>query len=196
MNELLTRYTLFQKIKSDHSEQGWSEYVHYYRAYILALLTRMNVRPSDLDDVLQEILIKCWKKLPELQYDPARGKFRSWLTVMTRNTVRDYLKSKAQRKRCLESDLNDGPCPLGTPSEIEALAEREWRVYVAELAWEAVSKEFKETLLQAFVRTSQGEKVATVATALGLAESSVSVYKKRVQRALIKEVLRLENFLG
>ena len=80
--------------------------------------------------------------------------------------------------------------------EIEKIAEEEWMLYISQLAWETISKDFKETLLQAFLRSSEDEEVSSIAQDLGISESSVYVYKQRVQKALMKEVLRLENYLG
>lgn len=198
MAELRTRQTLFETLKSDRSEQGWHDYIQYYKAYILALLKGMNIAPSDREDLLQDVLVKCWQKIPEFDYNPERGKFRSWLTIMVRNTVRDFIKSKAHKNRQLESDIDEAYTAgkLQSSSEMDLMADKEWRIYVAKLAWGNVSQEFSQNLLDSFLRSSQGEKVADIATSLGIAESSVSVYKKRVQRALMKEVLRLETFLG
>jgi len=194
MKPLHTRQTLFDKL-AKNPERGWDEYVQYYKGYILALLKGMNMPIDDRNDLLQDILVKCWKKLPDFNYNPERGKFRSWLTIMTRNTVRNHIKSKAQRNKMLERDIDDFAIS-GDDTATEKMAEKEWRVYVAQLALEAVKKEFKETLVEAFIRASKGEKVAAIAADMGIAESSVSVYKTRVQNAIHKEVIRLETYLS
>ena len=106
MTELFTRMTLFDKIRSTNSEAAWVEYVSYYKGYIYALLRGMDISTNDCDDLLQVIFVKCWKYLPKFEYNPERCKFRSWLTIMVRNTVRDHLKSKTHKNRLLETELD------------------------------------------------------------------------------------------
>ena len=196
MTELYTRLTLFDKIRSTNSETAWVEYVSYYKGYIYALLRGMDVPPHDSDDLLQVILVKCWKYLPQFEYNPERCKFRSWLTIMVRNTVRDHFKSKSYKSKQLETDITQFSNTLQSDDYITKYAEKEWRIYVAELAWKTVSKEFKDTVIDAFVRRANGEKIADIAEELDLAPSSVSTYEKRVKRAISKEIIRLENFLA
>ncbi len=196
MSELYTRLTLFDKIRSTNSETAWVEYVSYYKGYIYALLRGMDVPSHDCDDLLQVILVKCWKYLPEFEYNPQRCKFRSWLTIMVRNTARDHFKSKSYKNKQLETDIDMFANSLQSDDYITNYAEKEWRIYVAELAWETVSKEFKDTVINSFVRRANGEKIADIADALNIAPSSVSTYEKRVKRAIAKEIIRLETFLA
>ncbi|UDQ99470.1 RNA polymerase sigma factor [Lentisphaerota bacterium WC36G] len=196
MSELYTRVTLLNKVRSTNSETAWVEYVSYYKGYIYALLKGMDVPNHDRDDLLQVILLKCWKYLPEFEYNPNRCKFRSWLTIMVRNTVRDHFKAKSYRSKQLETDIEPLANSLESDDNIEVYAEKEWRIYVAELAWETVSKEFKDTVIEAFVRRANGEKLADIAQKLNIAQSSVSTYETRVRRAIAKEIVRLESFLA
>ena len=196
MSELYTRKTLFDKIRSTNSETAWVEYVSYYKGYIYALLRGMDVSSHDCDDLLQIILLKCWKYLPEFEYNPQCCKFRSWLTIMVRNTVRDHFKSKSYRSKQLETDIELFENSLQSDDFITNYAEKEWRIYVAELAWKTVNKEFKDTVVDAFIRRANGEKIADIAESLNIAQSSVSTYEKRVKRAMAKEIIRLETFLA
>ena len=198
MDELYTRMTLFDKIRSTNSEAAWSEYVSYYKGYIFALLHGMDISSHDCDDLMQVILVKCWKYLPEFEYNPERCKFRSWLTIMVRNTVRDHLKSKAHKGKQMETDIDLFADSLQSENaeSLEKADEKEWRIYVAELAWKTVSKEFKHTVIDAFIRRANGEKINAIAESMNIAQSSVSTYERRVQRAISKEIIRLETFLS
>ncbi len=198
MEELYTRKTLIDRIRSTNSELAWAEYVSYYKGYIYALLRGMNIPADDCDDLLQVILVKCWKHLPQFDYNPGRCKFRSWLTVMVRNTVRDHLKSRAHKRRQLETDIDPLADSLQFQSvdSVDKSAEKEWRIHVAVLAWETVRKEFKDTVVESFVRRANGEKINDIAESMNIAPSSVSTYEKRVKRAMAKEIIRLETFLA
>ena len=155
----------------------------------------MGLNHHDQEDLLQQVLLKSWKSLPQTQIT---GRFRSWLLVVTRNTARDHFKSKQSRNRKQEVELSSSYINFNNMSEpeIEKIADEEWMLYISKLAWENISKEFKSTLLEAFLRCSDEEEVSNIAQDLGISESSVYVYKQRVQKALMKEVLRLENYLA
>jgi RNA polymerase sigma factor (sigma-70 family) len=193
--ELNTRQTLMEKIRSCNDDKSWEEYAHYYRGYILALLRGMGLNHHDQEDLLQQVLLKSWKSLPQTQIT---GRFRSWLLVVTRNTARDHFKSKQSRHRKQEVELNSSYINFHNMSEpeIEKIADEEWMLYISKLAWENISKDFKSTLLEAFLRSSDDEEISTISQDLGISESSIYVYKQRVQKALMKEVLRLEAYLA
>lgn len=183
---------------STNSEAAWEEYVSYYKGYIYALLRGMNISTHDCEDLLQLILVKCWKYLPQFKYDPEHCKFRSWLTIMVRNTVRDHIKSKAHKDKQLETNIEllEDSIQSDPLQSIDQAAEKEWRIYVAKLAWETVRKEFKYTVIEAFIRRTNGEKLNTISESMDIAPSSVSTYEARVKRAMAKEIIRLETFLS
>ena len=194
-DSLKTRHTLLTKIRLDNDDKSWDEYVRYYRFYLLAVLRKMGINHHDQQDLLQIILIKSWKALPTLEL---KGRFRSWIATVARNTARDHYRSKQVRKRNQEVDFDAISLPLDkmTASEVEQIAEHEWKTYIAKLALDIVKDDFKVTLFQSFIRSSSGEATKTIAVDLGISESSVLIYRKRVQKALMKEIIRLDDYLA
>lgn len=49
------------------------------------------------EDVTQEIFLRVWRR-PD-QFDPARGRFTTWLLSVTRNRAVDELRSRGRRRR-------------------------------------------------------------------------------------------------
>jgi DNA-directed RNA polymerase specialized sigma24 family protein len=49
----------------------------------------MNMNPHNREDLLQDIMLKAWKALPNFPYDERRGRFRGWLATVTKNTALD-----------------------------------------------------------------------------------------------------------
>ena len=195
MNKSLnTRVTLLDKIKSKNDNDSWDDYDRYYRSYIYALLRKMKINHHDCEDLAQLVLLKSWRNLPKFNYDKNRGKFRTWLAVMTRNITRDFINSKSVRNQNQEIEFIED-CFQDTDSEFEKKVEAEWQIYISDMAWGNIKDNFKSHIILAFELAMDGHPVKEIAQQLGLAESSVSVYKNRVSKALMKEIIRLDQFL-
>ena len=76
------------------------------------------------------------------------------------------------------------------------MIESEWQSYISRKAWENISKNFGEQVLNAFMGFAEGLTGAEIAAKMDMAENTVYVYKLRVQKALHKEMMRLEYELG
>lgn len=83
-----TRNTLLNNAW-DHADDAWHEFIAFYRPFILYLLQRIQIPSNDMDDVSQDVLLTLWRKL-EL-YAKDKGKFKSWLSRIVRNTAYNYL---------------------------------------------------------------------------------------------------------
>ena len=196
---LNTRLTLLQKIKNCQDEQSWEEFVDYYKGYIYAIILNMNINYHDTQDLVQAVLLKAWKNLPEFEYDPGKGRFRGWLTTVTKNTVKRFLHKQSRqlnnadedKKKEFEEYLENVSLP-----DIENIAQREWEAYISKMAWENISLELADTVRLVFEDLMNGEKPRDIAVKHDFAENTVHVYKKRVQKLMFKEILRLEAELS
>ena len=192
-----TRETLLQRLKDQHDESSWEEFVQFYQRYIYAIILNMHLPHHDCEDLVQMVLLKAWKNLPKFQYDPGKGKFRGWITTVTKNTVKDFLAKSSRRRRIVDEGkkLPQYQQSVEFP-EIDKIAEREWQNYLSRLAWEHVEPTLAPKVKASFLMLLEGKAVRAIAEELGLAENSVYQYKSRVQKLLYKEVHRLEYELG
>ena len=92
--EWLTRQTLLLRVKDKEDEHAWDDFVTYYEPFIKKIIFFLNVQENDRDDLSQEILIKLWKSLAGFNYDEKKGRFRTWLKTVIRNTTYDYFRKK------------------------------------------------------------------------------------------------------
>ena len=168
----------------------------YYQGYLSRLARRMGLNHHDAEEIVQDVCLKAWKALPTFAYDPGRGRFRGWLWQVTANEVHARWRSR-RREAPLTAGGADGMNDLPDPADpvVEKWAEEEWREHVTTVAWRNVGGEFEERTRQVFERLSKGATPESVATELGLATSSVYVYKKRVQDRLRQEIRRLNDLL-
>lgn len=192
-----TRESLLERVRDPNDDQSWEDFVHYYQAYIYNISRRMNIQHHDAEEIVQAVLLKAWNKMPDFEYDKRRGRFRGWLCLVTGNTVRDLIRkrrSSINTESATELDEEHYLDEIKLP-EIERIAEHEWRKHISELAWETISNRFKPHVLQAFLQLVDGHAVSDIVAELGIAESSVYVYKSRVQKELRAEIIRLNRKL-
>ena len=194
----LTRETLLNRVRRQYDEESWKEFVYYYRGYVYNIASRMGLNHHDTEDVVQDVMLKLWKKLPEFQYDSSKGRFRGWLCTVTANKVKLLWQQKShdldrlapnereEMTRYLQ-DMQTAPN--------QEMAEQEWITYVLAMAWGRVQKEFGAKEKAAFEMLSKGAGVDEVSGKLGIATSSVYVCKKRVTDRLKQEVARLNREL-
>jgi len=96
-----TRQTLLMKLKDQRDDQAWNDFYETYYRYIRAILWNMNMAEADANDILQSVMLKIWNKLPEFDYEKSKGKFRNWISIITANTAKNYIRSENRLYNCL-----------------------------------------------------------------------------------------------
>ena len=186
-----TRQTLIQKVKNQHDENSWKEFADLYSPYLARVLLNLNVSTSDCDDLIQKILLVCWKKLPDFEYDPDRALFRTWLSSIAKNHVMTFFRGES-RKQAKSEKIQKLSVEITEP-EIDRIAEKEWKSFIGNLAWESIQEEFNENALKCFVMVSEGKTADEISEEVGISAGSVYVYKKRVMEKLYKEINKLDR---
>jgi RNA polymerase sigma factor (sigma-70 family) len=197
--EYFTRETLLLKLKNRHDEEAWVDFINTYKRYIKAVLRNMNLNSADIDDISQSVLLQAWKKLPDFEYEPGKGRFRSWLARVTANTALNFIRQEGRLKKTLNSEKSyklDDYTEIDLTPEIELISKREWQDFIAEKAWENISADLSEKVRLCFEGLLKGRTVGDIAQDVGINENTVYVYKKRVQNKMCAEVVRLERELG
>jgi RNA polymerase sigma-70 factor (ECF subfamily) len=108
-----TRLTLIGSLR-----QGlrWEEFIALYGRLILLWGRRdFGLQDSDAENLCQEVLLKVWRSIQS--YDPARGRFRSWLYACTRNTVLNLWRDRhgewvGDDRPDVAEQLRDRPAPV------------------------------------------------------------------------------------
>ena len=193
-----TRMTLIQRIQQNHEDEtSWEDFVESYKNYIYVIISNFNLKPDLNEDLLQNVLIRLWKDLPKFEYRPGQCKFRTWLSLVTRNIVKDYLKSKAGNNSKKEVQYETALDHMNRVSEpeVEKMAEREWKVFIAEKAYDNIKDELSDKVRAVFDLAMKDVSDEEIEKQIGIAASSVRVYKQRARNALIKEITRLNREL-
>jgi RNA polymerase sigma factor (sigma-70 family) len=99
----------------------WHWFYSRYAPFVRQVVVSFGVQSSDLDDCTQEVWNELTAVLPTAGYDPARGPFQSWLRVIVRRKVGEYLKER-RRIRLDGSDdgLREIECCRVPPPDVSA----------------------------------------------------------------------------
>jgi RNA polymerase sigma factor (sigma-70 family) len=193
-----TRITLLQKVQNQYDNQAWDEFATAYQDYIYGVLRHMNIAYEDAGDLLQQVLLKLWKKLPEIDIHNLT-RFRSYLAVMTKNCAHDFLRKKISERnkheKLRDSNELDYFDSISMP-DINRIAELEWNNYIAGLAIKNISADFSEQAIDLFKGILAGRDIKELAEKLNMGLSTAYRLKSRMKERLIGEIKSLNEYLG
>ncbi len=192
-----TRQTLIQRIQANHDDQSWEEFLRIYRPYIYAIIRNMNVFADDVEDLVQQVCIKLWKNIAGMELT-ASHRFRSWLSSVTINCVKDFFRKSARDAERIEKAAGDESLAhlrsVDLP-DVEQIALREWEIHLTNLAMENIEPFFTRQTIEVFLLSLEGLSAKEIAGKMNLSENTVYYQKNRCKRRLIQEVAHLREEL-
>ena len=190
-----TRLTLIQRAQDQNDEAAWSEFVEIYKNYIYVIIRQMGIKDKDCEDILQQVLLKLWKKLPDFEYGKNKSKFRTWLGTITHSATMDFFRRQASQNRRVEGATKEQVAHLSTidTPEIEEMAEREWRLYITNLAMANIEQFFSGKAIDVFKMTIQGVSNEKISIDLDIKIETVYILKNRVKKRLTEEIKQLKS---
>ncbi|VGO16292.1 hypothetical protein PDESU_04883 [Pontiella desulfatans] len=193
-----TRITLLEKVQNQYDNQAWDEFAASYQDYIYGVLRHLNIPYEDAGDLLQQVLLKLWKKLPEIEIHKLK-RFRSYLAVTTRNCAHDYVRKKIsdrnKHEKLRESNELEYFDSITMP-DINRIAEQEWNNYIAGLALKNISQDFSDEAIDLFKGLMAEQDIKELAEKLGMGLSTAYRLKSRMKERLIAQIKSLNDYLG
>ena len=150
-------------------QQQYSGLMHYIVGNILQ-------DQNDTEECISDICMKVWHSIE--RYSAEKGKFSTWLTVISRNTALNYLNRKHMKHEELKEDTAD------TPSPEEDVFRRE---QAEELKRAISTLSFKEQHLL-YRKYYYLQQTAQIAAELGMTERSVEGKLYRLRKKLQKKL--------
>lgn len=99
-------------------ERGASNLLLYYGPLLRYVIAPILPSEQDREECLSEVAMQVWTKIDS--YDPQRGRWTTWLTVLARNAA----LNRARRARGEAEELSDR-IPSGEATPEEALLQKE-----------------------------------------------------------------------
>ena len=194
-----TRVTLISKLRQKYDEESWQRFIDQYERYIYAVIAQTNIKQNDRADLVQNVLLALWQRLPDFNYDPEKCKFRTWMKAIIRNCVANYYQKKKRHdndKTRHEKQMLVDDIKLDIEPDIERIADEEWKLYISNLAWNKIEAEFKGKVAECFMMFMDGVEVESICQKLDIKKNTAYVFRLRVQKRLRQEILLLEEELG
>jgi len=125
-----------------------------YRPLLTAWLRKYHVQDSDLDDLMQEVLIAVSKDVSTFQHNGRPGAFRAWLRSIMVNRLRNFWRSRGRQLQAQGgSDIQLRLAQLDDPSsEMSQLWNREHDLHVARRLLRQVESDFTQQTWAAFTK--------------------------------------------
>jgi RNA polymerase sigma-70 factor (ECF subfamily) len=177
-----TRQSLLLRAQTGDAD-AWKDLTDLYRPLLLTWLGRQQVPTSDLDDLVQEILLAVFQYLPTFRHSGQQGAFRAWLRTIACNRAHDYWRARKNRTPASGgSDVKDVLNQIQDPeSELNRQWDEEHDHYLLRCLLDLMEQEFEPSTVRAFRRLAlDGASGAEVAGELGLSVAAVYVAKSRV----------------
>ncbi len=178
-----THVSLLARLAEGPQSAAWREFWDRYGELIHGMARRQGVQPADCDDVVQDVLLALTQAMPGFEYDPARGKFRSYLKTIVLRAI--FRKRRRKRGQLEVEDLEAAVADAARDPAVDETWEKEWRQYHLSLAMKTIAAEFNDGDRAAFdAYVGEGRPVREVAEALGMSVDQVYQAKSRISRRL------------
>jgi RNA polymerase sigma factor (sigma-70 family) len=106
-----TNPTIFLRlldVQAAPREIAWREFHDRYAPVVRAYGLKLGIGDAEADDVVQEVMLGFFSRAPTFVYDPAKGRFRSYLRTCAAHAARHRLQKSVKYNAMLEDqDLTD-----------------------------------------------------------------------------------------
>jgi RNA polymerase sigma-70 factor (ECF subfamily) len=199
-----THPSILEAMKESQTRpEAFERFSRLYRPGIVSRCRAQGLQQADAEDVTQAILLKLWDALRSFDYDPERGKFRSYLVQVVRNAVTDHFR---QRERHAEphavgratahemilyrEDSAGGGPPAHSGGSVDKLASAVEET-VGSAEWEAIARvksRVDARTWECFVlREVERLSVEDVMTATGKREGAIYQVVYRIRKRIGEE---------
>lgn len=185
-----THKTLLDRVANGNDPTAWRDFCDRYEELIRRFALRRGVIGPDADDIIQDVLLALTKAMPGFEYDPVKGKFRSYLKTVVLRTI--FKKSHEKKGLMGLSLLDETTRAASNDADLDDQWESEWRQHHLRQAMRTIELEFNPTDWKAFhAYVVDGEEADSVGANLQLTAAQVYQTKYRVMIRL-REVIAVQ----
>ena len=195
-----TRASLLHRLKDWQDQSSWQEFFDIYWKLIYGVARKAGLTDAESQDVVQVTMASVAKHMPNFQYDPAIGSFKSWLLIKTRWCIIDQLRKGgpfAEHRHIPSRSTGTGTVekvidPAG--QALEVIWEAEWEDNLVNAALARVKRHLDPQKYQIFdFYVNKDWPAEKVAGRFNVSVDQVYLIKHRLTESIRAEVRRLEK---
>ncbi len=184
----ITPASLLFRLRSYEESAAWGRFVDLYTPLLFHWAQQLGQQESDRADLVQDVFLILWRKLPEFEYDREKS-FHAWLKTIFMNRYRSRLRKRDavgfDQAIALQSETVE-------PSIGTKIAEEEERRFLIRQAFRLIESEFNSVQQQVFREYVLEEKSPElVAQKLGISTGTVYGIKSKILSRLRQELHRI-----
>ena len=174
-----TNTCLLVGLRDLRNEQVWQEFSNRYSPVLINFGRRLGLSEQDAEDAAQETLISFSNAYRDGQYDPAKGRLRTWLLGIAGNRVRDLHRRRDKKAKAgASTQVFDN---LADDHSMSEAWEDEWRQAVLKACITELRQQVEPVTLEAFeLYALKGVEADEVAKRLGISRNAVFLAKSRL----------------
>ena len=92
----LTPASLLYRLRQPEENLAWDRFVELYSPLLFHWANQLGYQESDSADLVQDVFVILWRKLPEFEYDPSKS-FHAWLKTLFMNRFRSLQRNRDLR---------------------------------------------------------------------------------------------------
>lgn len=181
---LATPASLLLRLKRSEESASWDRFVELYTPLLFHWARQLSQQDSDSADLVQDVFLILWRKLPEFDYDPTRS-FHAWLKTLFLNRFRSR-----QRERGVKLKDMDDLDPAGESQG--DFADLEYSRYLIRQAFRLIEREFSpqhQKVFRAYVLEERPPEA--VAREFHISPGTVYSIKSKILSRLRQELQQL-----
>ena len=207
-----TDAALLARLHDPNDLSAWLEFADIYQPRIYGICRLQRSGSQRLDEATAKgltdaILLQLRQQMPSFHYDPRRGRFRGWLSVVVSNAVTSFFRcDRPQAMGGSDNQARMEQLPDPNASDLNALSDSLTmqlhklplrRMMLLQEAIERVKKKVRQPKRwEAFWEVlAEGKRKKEVAEDLDLSQAAVDVAVRELTRMLRKELQKKLNRL-
>ena len=198
---LTTSPSLLLRIRDPQDHDSWEQFLSIYSSIVRDYCFQRRLQPTDVEDVVQEVMARVCKSIRSFEYDPQKGRFRAWLGTIAANQIKTLLSKRAKNNgrptdtlsaaKNLDSNNDAGNMEAGESAYTDP--DSEWVAIFSEKIFRTACCRVRPTVTdlawECFQATWIRDQDATeVANANGITVNAVYVHKYKVLKKLESEI--------
>ena len=183
--------SVLKAVADTGNEAAWRRLFDLYAGFVFSIARSKGLNDADADDIVQAVFADLARNLPSFKYDREKGRFRAYLSALTRWRINDRLRSGKRDVELKASFMEDAKALMSAADE--DFEEREWQSAALEEALRRIKPGVQSAHYAAFVASAvEGQDTETVARLHGISIDNLYQIRKRLTaklREAVKQVL-------